>query len=162
MTVKQRTTYCIFTHKFNVPVYHSDLCFFNITSVFNISQASCLQMLCMQNGYWRHISTVFVSYIQRKPCYVYSCNVASGIGSIHHLTCLLIFLSQSWYRKDRKMPTTGHLSQQHTLASISLSALLRISTSSFGIFKNQFWLSCYRGTVQKLLRYFMTQLDGNL
>ena len=49
MTVKQRTINCIFTHKFKLSVYHSDSYFLNIESVFNLSWASCLWMLFMQN-----------------------------------------------------------------------------------------------------------------
>ena len=106
--------------------------FLTITNVFNLSRASCLLMLFVQNGYWRHISTVYVSYIQGKPCRVYLSHVASGVDSLSsYLTCLLIILSQYWYARDRTMPTMGHSSQLHTSFNKS------ICTSAY--FLHQVW-----------------------
>jgi len=48
---------------------------------------------------------------------------------IHHLTLLVIFLPQSWYGRDKQMPTTGYSSQRP-------SACPCFSTSNFGIFKD--------------------------
>ena len=68
--LNNKTTNCIVTHK--LAVHHSYSYFLNITSVFNLSRASCLLMLYMRNGYCCDISTVSVSYIQGKLCYAYS------------------------------------------------------------------------------------------
>jgi len=60
---------------------------------------------------------------------------------IHHLTVLQIFLTQSWYGRDRKMPTTGHASQ--CPKSICSSAYFNIIFWYFKRLNIYFlWLHC--------------------
>ena len=50
---------------------------------------------------------------------------------IHHLKLFVTFLQQSWYGRDKKMPTTGH-----RLVVQSPFACPHITLSNFGIFKD--------------------------
>ena len=55
----------------------------------------------------------------------------------HHVTCLLIFLSQSWYARDRTMPTMGHPSQRHTTHFKYCGKVLSMKNISINIKTNK-------------------------
>ena len=104
-----------FRHRFIILI-----CIFNHYNLIHFFALVVCACCFMQNGHWRHISTIYVNNKHGKVCLS---NVASGLD-VHSSSCLVIFLPQSWYGRDWKMTTTGHPSQ--CPESICLSAYFNI------------------------------------